>query len=144
MKSITTPAPRQAQTFTQDEIREIIATASAAAPVGEIGMQMMGDRRAWATTARPGAIEARRKFMLATVSAARIAMQERPQLELRHILAAIRSHALRPGDLLIDSISGKWLSSKQAVTHRGTEYGRSIAEIAMGIMQAEEEAAEQQ
>ncbi len=129
-----------ARHFTQDEIREIIAASPAAAPIGEITMQVFGDRSAWATTARAGLIEARRKWMLANVSAARIAIEERPQLEARHIVAAIRTHALRPADLLIDQVSGKWISTKQAVAHRGREYGRSIAEIAMGIKQAEEEA----
>jgi hypothetical protein len=72
--------------------------------------------------------------------ASELALAERPELEIRHVIAAIRSHALNPGDLLIDPRSGKWLSKPNAVKHRGLELAGSIAELAMVIYQVESEA----
>jgi len=74
--------------------------------------------------------------------ASEIAIGERPQLHVRHIVAAIHSHALSTADLLIDPRNGKWLSTPKAVKHRGLELAGSIAELAMVIYQAESETCE--
>lgn len=125
----------QARTFA------ILAAASEAAPICGNDSQAIGGKTHWNQNVRPGRLEARRKFLLTTLRAAEIAMEERPEIETRHIVAAIKSHALSPADLLIDPRTGLWLSTPKAVKHRGLEFAGSLAEVALVILQVESETA---
>lgn len=127
--------PGQSRTFA------ILAAASAAAPICGNDSQALGGKTLWNQNVRPGRLEARRKFLLTTLRAAEIAMEERPEIEVRHIVAAIKSHALSPADLLIDTRTGRWLSTPKAVKHRGLEFAGSLAEVALVIHQVESETA---
>lgn len=130
------PPPR---TITDGDRAAILEAASMAAPIGETEMQAFGSRTAWGQNVRPGRCEARRKFLCMMLRASELAIAERPELEIRHLVAAIRSHALNTGDLLIDPRSGKWLSKPNAVKSRGLELAGSLAELALIIYQVENE-----
>lgn len=110
-----------ARTITTEERREIIAAASMASPIGETEMQAFGSKTAWGQNVRPGRCEARRKFLCMMLRASELALAERPELEIRHVIAAIRSHALNTADLLVCPRTGKWLSKPNAVKSRGLE-----------------------
>lgn len=143
MEPTLTSPPRQsppAPVLTDAQRFEILAAASAAAPICGNDSQAFGGKTLWNQNIRPGRCEARRKFLLTMLRAAEIAMEDRPELETRHIVTAIRSHALNAGDLLIDPRTGKWLSTPKAVKHRGLELAGSIAELAMIVYQVENEA----
>lgn len=113
------------------EIRlALVVAASAAFPVGELEIQALGGKSAWNTRTRPGRIEARTKAVRALIRAAEIAIKSAPELDLADMVAALRSMALRPADLLIDSLTGQWLASPSAVRHRGCELARALEELA--------------
>ena len=143
MNPTLTSPPRQsspARVLSDAQRFEILAASLAAGPVGETEMQALGGNTAWNQNVRPGRCEARRKFLMMFLRASEIALGERPQLEVRHIVGAIRGHALNPADLLLDPRTGKWLSTPKAVKHRGLELAGSIAELAMILYQVEQEA----
>lgn len=128
----TTQAPAQASNH-----RALIEAASAALPVGSLDAQAFGSRTAWGSHTRPGRIDARRKALRVLERAAVRAMEHRPELGLAHIVAALRSLAIHPADLLIDPLSGKWMATPAAVRNRGEEIGRALAELALIVKETE-------
>lgn len=124
-------------TLSPDALQSLTAAASAALPVGEIECQTWGTRQTWGTHARPGRIKARSRAVRLLVRAAVRAMEHRPEIEARHAVAALRSLALSPSALLVNSITGGWLSTREAVAHRGEEISRALAELALIVKETE-------
>jgi arginine utilization protein RocB len=71
------------------------------------------------------------------VRAAELALEAAPDIEARHVEAALRSLAIRPGDVLVDALSGEWITSRGAVKHRGEEVARALVELARIIKDVE-------
>lgn len=128
------------RTITPEETRQLFDVANSTDTVLEIDMQAHGSPTEWGTWTRPGRLAARKKFILTTVRAAEIALAEYPQLQLWHVLSAIRAHCLSPSDLLISNLTGEWTSTKKAVAKRGHEYASSIAQIALTLWQVHQDA----
>lgn len=124
-------------TLSPEDRQAITAAASAALPVGELEAQAFGTRQTWGVHARPGRIKARSRAVRLLVRAVVRAMEHRPDIETRHAVAALRSLALSPSDLLVCSISGEWLSTREAVAHRGEETSRALAELALIVKETE-------
>ncbi len=130
-------AAAESDTLTPEARQAITAAASAALPIGELEAQAFGTRQTWGSQARPGRIKARSRAVRLLVRAAVRAIERRPEIEARHAVAALRSLALSPSDLLVCSISGEWLSTREAVAHRGEEVARALAELALIVKETE-------
>jgi hypothetical protein len=143
MKNKLPKSPRQdpapPRILTPDEYRQLFDVANSTDVVLEIDMEAHGSRTEWGTWTRPGRLAARKRFILTTVRAAEIALSNYPQLELWHVLSAIRAHCLSPSDLLISNLTGEWTSTKKAVAHRGREYAQSLAQIALTLWQVHQD-----
>lgn len=111
----------------------LVAAASVALPIGALDVQAFGSRTQWGSHTRPARIEARKKALRVMVRAATRAMQERPDLDLADVAAAMRALALQPSDLIVCPITGKWLAPPAAVRHRGEEIARALVELALSI-----------
>lgn len=117
--------------------QNFIAAASLALAIGELDAQSFGDRGNYGTHARGGLIAARRRSIRFLVRAAELASDIWPGMDHRHIETALRSLRLYPGDLLVNPVTGQWLSTKEAVAHRGRELAEAIAELALIVEELE-------
>jgi hypothetical protein len=125
----------------QAETRQaLIHAASAAFPIGELEVQALGGQSAWNTRTRPGRIQARRRAIGFLTRAGELAIASGHDLSLDHVVAAIRSLALRTADVLVDSLTGDFMAAKPAIKHRGEELARTITELALVIRDMESEA----
>jgi hypothetical protein len=124
------------------DLQAILHAASQSLRVMELEVQAFGTSDSWGTHARPGKIAARVRSLKFLARASFRAMEIRPALELRHIVAALRSLLIEPRDLLVCHSSGDWLSTKEAVAHRGREVAKALAELALIVKEAEEAALE--
>ena len=128
-------------TQTQAEIRQaLVHAASPAFPIGDFQAQALGGQSAWNTRTRPGRIQARRRAVGFLTRAGELALASGHDLSLDHVVAAIRSMALRTADVLVDSLTGEFMAAKPAIKHRGQEIARAITELALIIKELESEA----
>ena len=123
-----------------ESLQAIIHAASQSRRGMELEVQAFGTSDSWGFHARPGKIAARARSLKFLARASFRAMEIRPALELRHIVAALRSLLIEPRDLLVCHFSGDWLSTKEAVAHRGREVAKALAELALIVKEAEEAA----
>jgi hypothetical protein len=64
-------------------------------------------------------------------------MELRPELDLRHVLAAMSAFQVSLHDVLVDPLTGRWIGTKEAVAHRGREIAGALAELAMIVREIE-------
>jgi hypothetical protein len=118
----------------------LVHAASAALPIGELDAQAFGGRSAWNTQTRPGRIAAWTRSTHVVARAGQLALESSHDLNVSHVVAAIRSLVLWPADLLVDALTGQWLSTPAAVRHRGLEISRAIIERAHIVADVERNA----
>jgi hypothetical protein len=124
-------------TLTAAQRQDLIAAAVHAFPIGELEIQAIGGRCAWNTWCRPGRAAALRKGLGTLVRAGELAMELRPELDLRHVLAAMSAFQVSLHDVLVDPLTGRWIGTKEAVAHRGREIAGALAELAMIVREIE-------
>lgn len=127
-----TPPPAQARLA-------LIRAASEALPIGELDAQLLGSKTPWGTRARPNYLQARRRGMRILTRAGELALASGHDLTVEHVAAAMRSLALRTGDVLVCNITGDFMAPKTALRHRGEELARAITEAALLIRDMESE-----
>lgn len=118
----------------------LIRAATEAIPLSELDIQALGSRTAWGTNTRPGRIQGRRRTIAIVARAGELALASGHDLAVEHVVAAIRSLALRTADTLVCGITGDFMSTRAAVKHRGEELARAITELALLIRDMESEA----
>lgn len=133
--------PHKALTLAAPDRQALITAASQALPIGELDAQSFGDPGGYGTHVRPGMLAARRRAIRFLGRAAELASDIYPGMDHRHIETALRSLRLYPADLLVNPLTGEWLSTKAAVAHRGREVANAIAELALVVEELEQEGA---
>lgn len=123
--------------ITATQRQELIAAAVHAFPIGELEIQAIGGRCAWNTWCRPARLAAHRKGLSALVRAGELAMELRPELELRHVLVAMSALQVNLRDVLVNPLTGEWMRTKEAVAHRGREIAKALAEVALMVRELE-------
>ena len=129
-------------TLTAAQRQELIAAAVHAFPIGELDIQAIGGRCAWNTWCRPGRLAAHRKGLSMLVRAAELAMELRPELELRQVIVAMSAIQVDLRDVLV-KCTGEWMGTKEAVAHRGRELAGALAEVALMVRELEMEGGQQ-
>jgi hypothetical protein len=124
-------------TLTAADRQDLIAAAVHALPIGELEIQAIGGRCAWNTYCRPGRAAALRKGLSALVRAGELAMELRPELELRQVLVAMSALQVGLPDVLVNPFTGEWSGTKEAVAHRGRELAGALAEVALMVRELE-------
>jgi hypothetical protein len=124
-------------TLTAAQRQELIAAAVHAFPIGELDVQAIGGRCAWNTYCRPGRAAALRKGLGTLVRAGELAMELRPELELRQVLVAMSAFQVSLPDVLVNPFTGEWSGTKAAVAHRGREIAGALAEVALMVRELE-------
>ena len=125
--------------ITAAQRQELIAAAVHAFPIGELDVQAIGGRCAWNTWCRPARLAAHRKGLSALVRAGELAIEQRPELELRHVLVAMSAFQVNLRDVLVNPFTGEWSGTKEAVAHRGRELAGALAEVALMVRELEME-----
>jgi hypothetical protein len=122
---------------------ELIRAATEAVPLTELEIQALGSKTPWGTQTRPARLQGRRRAIAIIARAGELALASGHDLTVEHVVAAVRSLALRPADTLVCSVTGEFMSTRAAVKHRGEELARAITEAALLIrdMERESEAA---
>jgi hypothetical protein len=128
---------RSNSTLTAGQRQELIAAAVHAFPIGELEIQAIGGRCAWNTWCRPARLAAHRKGLSALVRAGELAMELRPELELRQVLVAMSAFQVSLPDVLVNPFTGEWSGTKAAVAHRGREIAGALAEVALMVRELE-------
>ena len=126
-------------TLTAAQRQDLIAAAVHAFPIGELDIQAIGGRCAWNTWCRPGRLAAHRKGLSVLVRAAELAMELRPELELRQVIVAMSAIQVDLRDVLVKWDTGEWMGTKEAVAHRGRELAGALAEVALMVRELEME-----
>jgi hypothetical protein len=120
--------------------RQVLITAAVHAfPIGELEIQAIGGRCAWNTWCRPARLAAHRKGLSALVRAGELAMELRPELDLRHVLVAMSALQVSLPDVLVNPFTGEWSGTREAVAHRGRELAGALAEVALMVRELEME-----
>lgn len=130
-------------TLTAAQRQGLIAAAVHAFPIGELDIQAIGGRCAWNTWCRPGRLAAHRKGLSMLVRAAELAMELRPELELRQVIVAMSAIQVDLRDVLVKWDKGEWMGTKEAVAHRGREIAAALAEVALMVKELEMEGGQQ-
>ncbi len=123
--------------ITAAQRQDLIAAAVHAFPIGELEIQAIGGRCAWNTWCRPARLAAHRKGLSALVRAGELAMELRPELDLRHVLVAMSAFQVSLHDVLVEARTGEWSGTKEAVAHRGRELAGALAEVALMVRELE-------
>ena len=126
-------------TLTAAQRQGLIAAAVHAFPIGELDIQAIGGRCAWNTWCRPARLAAHRKGLSALVRAGELAMELRPELELRQVIVAMSAFQVSLRDVLVKWDTGEWNGTKEAVAHRGREIAGALAEVALMVRELEME-----
>lgn len=129
--------------ITATQRQELIAAAVHAFPIGELEIQAIGGRCAWNTWCRPARLAAHRKGLSALVRAGELAMELRPELELRQVIVAMSAIQVDLRDVLVKWDTGEWMGTKEAVAHRGRELAGALAEVALMVKELEMEGGQQ-
>ena len=77
------------------------------------------------------------------VRAAELAMELRPELELRQVIVAMSAIQVDLRDVLVKWDKGEWMGTKEAVAHRGREIAAALAEVALMVKELEMEGGQQ-
>jgi len=137
----TNPKQYVGHTLSDPDRQALVAAASAALPLHAIALQPLGTGGPWGRSQTAGRMLARRRAIRVLLRCAEIVLERHPILTPRHIEAALRSLALCPGDMMVDSLTGEWQCIPVMIQDRGEELARGIAELAFCISNIEEEGA---
>lgn len=126
-----------ADTRCNAKLQALFAAASLALPIDYENLQAFASPTEWGSYIRPIRAKARTKAIRALARAGEIALEQYPQLELKHVEAALRSLRLCPQNLQINLVTGEWDNTRAAIAQQGRHIARALAELGLIVKELE-------